>query len=376
MFCYIVMSCNTTTDLDSYLNSIMGMFWCGFNGFNQLNIESNVNWDFHAYGNKADYGEILQVDFSWSTASILTSSGKILASGLINKKITNFEVLDDLGYGPFKSISSSESKILAIDLIGNCWSYSKCNGEWKNITPILQRENHVSISKNQNRPSINYTCCSDTIHLAVTHNVILFLEIYSIPTRIFDSKFKVAQVVCGFEHIVILMETGCLYTQGSSSRGQLGHGELNEENHPRLLKSLDGIRVINTSAGGWHTAAITEYNDLYMWGWNHSGQLGISNSPENGGIIMAPEPVLINWAEETDIEQVSLGARHSMVLSKNNILWGCGWNAHKQLGIETYQLTCDRMINLSNLSPLLKCNVRKIVKVVCGAWNSALLLDE
>jgi len=91
---------------------------------------------------------------------------------------------------------------------------------------------------------------------------------------------------------------------------------------------------------------------------------------------MAPEPILINWQEETDIEQVSLGARHSMVLTKNNILWGCGWNAHKQLGIETYQLTCDRMINLSNLSPLLNCNLRKIIKVVCGAWNSALLLGK
>lgn len=66
--------------------------------------------------------------------------------------------------------------------------------------------------------------------------------------------------------------------KNTCSRGQLGHGELNEEDYPRLLKSLDGIRVINTSAGGWHTAAITEYNDLYMWGWNHSGQLGISNS--------------------------------------------------------------------------------------------------
>lgn len=63
----------STTDLDSYLNSVMGMFWCGFNGFNQLNIESNVNLDFHAYYNKGDYGKILQVDFSWSTASILTS---------------------------------------------------------------------------------------------------------------------------------------------------------------------------------------------------------------------------------------------------------------------------------------------------------------
>lgn len=91
---------------------------------------------------------------------------------------------------------------------------------------------------------------------------------------------------------------------------------------------------------------------------------------------MAPEPVLINWPEETNIEQVSLGARHSMVLSNNNVVWGCGWNAYKQLGIETYHLTCDRMINLSNLSPLLKNNVRNIVKIVCGAWNSALLLAK
>jgi len=26
-------------------------------------------------------------------------------SGLINKKAINFEILDDLGYGPFKSVS-------------------------------------------------------------------------------------------------------------------------------------------------------------------------------------------------------------------------------------------------------------------------------
>lgn len=66
----------------------------------------------------------------------------------------------------------------------------------------------------------------------------------------------------------------CLY-----SRGQLGHGELNEEDYPRLLKYLDGIKVINISAGGWHSAVITDCNDLYMWGWNHSGQLGVSIFP-------------------------------------------------------------------------------------------------
>jgi hypothetical protein len=51
----------------------MGMFWCGFNGFNQLNNESSVDLDFHTYGYEENYGEILQVAFSWSTASILTS---------------------------------------------------------------------------------------------------------------------------------------------------------------------------------------------------------------------------------------------------------------------------------------------------------------
>lgn len=60
------------TDKNTYLNSIMGMFWCGFNGFNQLNSESNTNLDFHMYEDKENNG-VQQVAFSWSTASLLTS---------------------------------------------------------------------------------------------------------------------------------------------------------------------------------------------------------------------------------------------------------------------------------------------------------------
>lgn len=52
--------------------------------------------------------------------------------------------------------------------------------------------------------------------ITVAYCGILISEIYSIPTKIFDSKFKVAQVACGFEHVVILMESGCIHTHGSS----------------------------------------------------------------------------------------------------------------------------------------------------------------
>lgn len=49
------------------------MYWCGFNGFNQLSNKLDTNLDFHIYSNKRINEEIQQVAFSWSTASILTS---------------------------------------------------------------------------------------------------------------------------------------------------------------------------------------------------------------------------------------------------------------------------------------------------------------
>lgn len=63
------------------------MYWCGFNGFNQLNHESKTNQDFHMYDDKGNNGLVQQVTFSWSTASILTSIGFKLCNlyfGLMN----------------------------------------------------------------------------------------------------------------------------------------------------------------------------------------------------------------------------------------------------------------------------------------------------
>lgn len=37
--------------------------------------------------------------------------------------------------------------------------------------------------------------------------------------------------------------------------------------------ALDGMKIIKIAAGGWHSAAISEFHDLYMFGWNESGQL-------------------------------------------------------------------------------------------------------
>lgn len=33
--------------------------------------------------------------------------------------------------------------------------------------------------------------------------------------------------------------------------------------------------VTQVSAGGWHNLALGEGGDVYSWGWNESGQLGL-----------------------------------------------------------------------------------------------------
>ena len=64
-----------------------------------------------------------------------------------------------------------------------------------------------------------------------------------------------------------------VYSWGGGSRGQLGHGTLSSEEKPRLVSALDGMRVSKIAAGGWHSAIISQFDDLYMFGWNESGQL-------------------------------------------------------------------------------------------------------
>jgi alpha-tubulin suppressor-like RCC1 family protein len=41
------------------------------------------------------------------------------------------------------------------------------------------------------------------------------------------------------------------------SRGQLGHGDLEDCDEPKLVEAIAGLKVVQISAGGWHNAVIT-----------------------------------------------------------------------------------------------------------------------
>ncbi|OXB76848.1 UNVERIFIED_CONTAM: hypothetical protein H355_002541 [Colinus virginianus] len=70
-----------------------------------------------------------------------------------------------------------------------------------------------------------------------------------------------------------------VWSWGRGKDGQLGHGDVLPRLQPLCVKSLDGKEVIQLSAGGHHSLALTAKSQVYSWGSNAFGQLGHMNSP-------------------------------------------------------------------------------------------------
>lgn len=55
----------------------------------------------------------------------------------------------------------------------------------------------------------------------------------------------------------------------------MGHGSVESSEYPQEIDVLGGVNIVKVAAGGWHSCALSESGDVYIWGWNESGQLGL-----------------------------------------------------------------------------------------------------
>lgn len=174
-------------------------------------------------------------------------------------------------------------------------------------------------------------------------------------------------VSCGHEHILLLTISGRVYVYGKGSKGQLGLGSVDENevtSQPKLVEALDGIPIEEVVAGGWHSLALSKDGDVYAWGWNESGQLGINKLL----IPLTATPTVIIIDEVKNWSAVAAGSRHSMAVSSDGSLYSWGWNKYGQLGLDSKLVpTCDspRRVKLG----------AKVVSINCKYWSSVIVVD-
>ncbi|XP_026302017.1 E3 ubiquitin-protein ligase MYCBP2 isoform X8 [Apis mellifera] len=95
------------------------------------------------------------------------------------------------------------------------------------------------------------------------------------PARVpIPNESPVVQVSCGLHHTVVLLQNGEVYTFGSNIYGQLGVGDLIAHVGPVHVK-LPGIAT-QVAAGSNHTVVLTSKGEVVTFGAYQKGQLGIN----------------------------------------------------------------------------------------------------
>uniref|UniRef100_A0A3P8WAI2 Uncharacterized protein n=1 Tax=Cynoglossus semilaevis TaxID=244447 RepID=A0A3P8WAI2_CYNSE len=93
-------------------------------------------------------------------------------------------------------------------------------------------------------------------------------------------KTPVSQVACGSSHSVVLTKDGQVYTWGEDSRGQLGLGNRRTAGtwSPQHLTSLSALPLVDVAAGGDQSFVVSVSGAVLGWGRNQCGQLGLGDT--------------------------------------------------------------------------------------------------
>ncbi|XP_037538558.1 probable E3 ubiquitin-protein ligase HERC4 [Nematolebias whitei] len=177
------------------------------------------------------------------------------------------------------------------------------------------------------------------------------------------TNIPVAQVSCGSQHTVALTKDGQVYTWGRDSRGQLGLGRRKSgAESPQHLWSLSSIPVVRISARWEQSFALSVSGGVFGWGRNDRGQLGLGDIKDRYTPACVPS---LNLKKACD---VSCGRDHTAVLTKHGAVFTFGSGQFGQLGHNSFQ---------DELRPRLVAELwgSKVMKIACGRNHTLVLTD-
>ncbi|XP_057791578.1 ultraviolet-B receptor UVR8 isoform X2 [Salvia miltiorrhiza] len=169
----------------------------------------------------------------------------------------------------------------------------------------------------------------------------------------------------GFEHSIAITDNGEALSWGGGESGRLGHGhessilgfqKSSREYTPRLIKSLEGVQVKSVSAGMLHSACISD-GSVYVFGEKELGKWGFGKAKN------VTTPSTISTLPFSD--EVACGAYHTCVITNGGELYSWGSNENGCLGIGCTNVSYSpERVQGSLLT-------QPVIKVSCGWKHTA-----
>jgi alpha-tubulin suppressor-like RCC1 family protein len=133
-----------------------------------------------------------------------------------------------------------------------------------------------------------------------------------------------SQIAGGWRHTVALDEDGQMYGWGWNKFGQVGVSNTEDQNYPQIVKGLADQRVTQVSCGWRHTVALTDRGNIYSWGRGTSGQLGHGDAVDRNEpkrIELLSVDGLASWQIECSQPDNATGKPFNCLMTGN--IWHC-----------------------------------------------------
>lgn len=209
--------------------------------------------------------------------------------------------------------------------------------------------------------------------------------------RLTELGLKIVDVTASANTTIVLTDTGKVFQWGSikqilpkrSSRLASKNDRDQLLPHPVILNKK--AKRVFSGGGANHYFALTEQGDVYAWGINGFGQLGVGDkdSHENPQLVKGNLKcsAIITFIGLKNVVSVAVGQCHTLALTSNGEVYSWGRNAYGQLGVgaEEEQSGVERLP--SKLTPQLipffqTLKDDKVVQIVCGEQHSAALTEK
>jgi alpha-tubulin suppressor-like RCC1 family protein len=151
------------------------------------------------------------------------------------------------------------------------------------------------------------------------------LEIYSPELNEYLNDKQIIDICCGFNHSLVLTNSGELYAWGGNRYGQIGNGNYYNQSIPIKVNGFNDEKIVMISCGEWHSMALTESGYVFSWGLNSSGQMGIEETNKANKEFIS-KPTIVSLNNEISIEKISCGREHSLLLSRDGHIYWFGYN--------------------------------------------------
>jgi len=162
-----------------------------------------------------------------------------------------------------------------------------------------------------------------------------------IPIQVISENGTVTpNVQTGKDFSITLKADGTVWTFGTNTNGELGIGNNNNKNVPKQVELLADKVIKQISVGTSHVIALTEDGEIYTWGLNANGQLGIGNT-KNSNI-----PQNVKIPESTELIQVVKNTIIK-VIANNNVSYAISQSGKVYAWGEGYGLT-PRLLEFEN----------------------------